>query len=58
VIAGSLEIQMAMNLARLADDMNKSKSMVSSTMKDIEGAVASAKSAWEPSESVWVSAIS
>jgi len=45
MIAGSLEIQMAMNLARLADDMQKSKSIVGGTMASIEASVASAKSA-------------
>jgi hypothetical protein len=45
MIAGTLEVQMAANLARLADDMGKAKSMVGSSMKSIEGAVASAKSA-------------
>jgi len=45
MIAGSLEIQMAANMARLADDMGKAKTMVGSSMKSIESAVASAKAA-------------
>jgi lambda family phage tail tape measure protein len=45
MIAGLLEIQMLANLARLADDMNKAKSMVGSSMKSIESAVSTAKSA-------------
>jgi hypothetical protein len=45
MIAGTLEIQMAANIARLADDMAKSKAVVGGAMKDIEGAVAQAKAA-------------
>jgi len=45
MIAGTLEIQMLANLARLADDMNKAKGMVGNTMRGIEGAVAGAKAA-------------
>jgi len=45
VIAGQLEIVMLANMARLADDMQKSKQIVGGAMKNIEGAVASAKSA-------------
>lgn len=45
MIAGTLEIQMAANMARLADDMAKSKAVVGDAMKGIEGAVASAKAA-------------
>jgi len=45
MIAGTLEVQMLANLARLADDMGKARTMVGSSMKSIEGAVASAKSA-------------
>ncbi len=44
-VAGTLEVQMLANLARLSSDMNKAKSMVGGAMKNIEGAVASAKSA-------------
>lgn len=44
-LAGTLEIQMLANMARLADDMAKAKNIVGSSMKSIEGAVASAKSA-------------
>jgi hypothetical protein len=45
MIAGTLEIQMAANMARLADDMAKSKAVVGDAMKGIEGAVADAKKA-------------
>lgn len=45
MIAGTLEIQMAANMARLADDMAKSKAVVGDAMKGIESAVASAKAA-------------
>jgi hypothetical protein len=45
MIAGTLEIQMAANMARLADDMAKSKAVVGGAMKNIESAVAQAKSA-------------
>jgi len=38
-VAGSLEIQMLMNLARLQSDMNQAKSMVGGAMRDIERAV-------------------
>lgn len=43
--AGTLEIVMAANMARLADDMAKSKAIVGGAMKDMETAVASLKSA-------------
>lgn len=45
MIAGTLEIQMLANMARLADDMQKSKQIVTGAMKDIESAVATAKAA-------------
>lgn len=45
MIAGTLEIQMLTNLARLADDMSKAKSMVSGAMGDIEKTVGMAKKA-------------
>lgn len=45
MIAGTLEVQMLASMARLADDMQKSKQIVGGAMKDIESAVASAKSA-------------
>jgi hypothetical protein len=45
MIAGTLEIQMAANLARLADDMAKSKAIVTGTMQGIEKSVALAKTA-------------
>lgn len=44
MIAGTLEIQLAANMARLADDMQKAKTVVGGAMKDIESAVGSAKS--------------
>lgn len=45
MIAGNLEIQMAMNLARLAEDMSKSKGIVTGAMRDINSAVSTVKSA-------------
>ncbi len=45
IVAGALEIQMMANLARLAEDMRQAKSMVGDSMKGIESAVSSAKSA-------------
>ena len=44
-LAGRLEIEMVAGIARLQSDMNQAKSVVGSTMKSIEGAVASAKNA-------------
>jgi len=46
MLAGTLELQMTANLARLADDMGKAKSMVSGTMGNIEQAIARVKSAF------------
>ena len=43
-IAGTLEIQMLANMARLTADMNTAKNTVGGAMKNIEGAVSSAKS--------------
>lgn len=43
MIAGTLEIQMMADLARLADDMAKAKSLVGGAMSDIEKSVGSAK---------------
>ncbi len=45
MIAGTLEIQMLANMARLQADMTQAKNMVGGAMKNIESAVASAKSA-------------
>lgn len=45
MIAGTLEIQMLANMARLADDMNKAKSVVGGAMGNIEKSVQQAKSA-------------
>lgn len=45
MIAGTLEIQMLANMARLAKDMSEAKSTVERSMKGIESAVASAKTA-------------
>ena len=45
MIAGSLEIQMLANMARLSKDMADAKGIVGGAMKNIESAVASAKSA-------------
>ncbi len=45
MIAGTLEIQMLANMARLADDMNKAKAVVGSAMDKVESAVESAKKA-------------
>jgi hypothetical protein len=45
VNAGTLTIEMAMNVARLADDMAKAKSAVTGTMKDINSAVSTVKTA-------------
>lgn len=44
MIAGTLEVQMLANLARLANDMNDAKRMVGGAMSDIEKSVAQAKS--------------
>lgn len=43
MIAGSLEIQLLANVARLQQDMNQAKGMVTSTMRDISSAVEQAK---------------
>lgn len=43
MIAGSLEIQLLANVARLQQDMNQAKGMVQSTMRDISSAVEQAK---------------
>lgn len=43
MIAGSLELQMSANLARLSDDMNKAKGMVGGAMKYINSTVDSTK---------------
>lgn len=43
-VAGTLEIQMAANLARLSKDMSEAKGVVGGAMRNIEGAVSSAKS--------------
>lgn len=43
MIAGSLEIQLLANLARLQQDMNQAKSIVGGTMKDIERTVGKMK---------------
>src|SRR5438094_534013 len=45
MVAGTLSIEFAANLARLANQMADAKRMVGSTMGSIESAVASAKSA-------------
>lgn len=45
MIAGSLEIDLRANLARLSQDMSQAKGMVGSAMKGIESAVSSAKTA-------------
>ncbi len=45
MIAGTLEIQLLANMARLTADMNQAKTMVSGTMRDISRAVDEAKSA-------------
>ena len=42
-IAGSLEIQMSANIARLAKDLNQAKAMVGGAMKSVEDSVSSAK---------------
>lgn len=44
-LAGTLEIQMLANIARLQADMNQAKTVVGGAMKNIESAVASAKTA-------------
>lgn len=44
-IAGSLEIQLLANVARLSQDMGKAQTMVGTSMKNIEASVASAKAA-------------
>lgn len=44
MIAGTLEIQMLANMARLADDMHKAQDHVGSAMKNIERSVSQAKS--------------
>jgi hypothetical protein len=44
MIAGSLEIQMSANIARLADDMAKAKAMVGDATKSMSDAVGSLKS--------------
>ena len=45
MIAGTLEVQMLANMARLQKDMTQAKGMVSSAMSGIERSVAAAKSA-------------
>lgn len=45
MIAGTLEVQMLANLARLSDDMRKAQGVVGGAMGRIEGAVSSAKRA-------------
>lgn len=45
MIAGTLEIQLLANMARLQQDMNQAKGMVANTMAGIERAAASAKMA-------------
>lgn len=45
MIAGSLEIQLLANMARLQKDMDQAKGMVGGAMKNIESTVASAKRA-------------
>jgi lambda family phage tail tape measure protein len=42
-VIGTLQIEMAANVARLTQDMNQAKSIVNSSMKEIQAAVASAK---------------
>jgi hypothetical protein len=44
-LAGTLEIQMLANMARLQTDMNQAKTVVGSAMANIESTVASAKAA-------------
>lgn len=44
-VAGTLEIQLLANVARLQSDMNQAKSSVTGAMKGIESAVGSAKAA-------------
>jgi len=43
MVAGSLEIQMAMNLARLSADMSKSKDIVGGAMKSMSSAISSVR---------------
>lgn len=43
---GTLEIQMAMDLARLRQDMNETKSVVGSTMEDVNKVIGFAKTAF------------
>lgn len=45
MLAGTLEIQMLANMARLQEDMNKAKGVVGSAMQSVERSVAVAKSA-------------
>lgn len=45
MIAGTLELQMLVNLARLADDMRKVQSTVGGAMKNVESSIAGVKSA-------------
>lgn len=45
MIAGQLEVQMFMNMARLQNDMNEAKGMVGSAMGSIESVVGAAKTA-------------
>lgn len=45
MIAGTLELQMAMNLARLSQDMSQSKTIIGGAMSSIESAVGRAKAA-------------
>lgn len=45
MIAGSLEIQMRTDIARIATDMNRTKSLVGNAMQSVESSVASAKAA-------------
>src|SRR3954471_20900239 len=46
-LAGSLEIQLFANVARLAKDMSEARGVVGSAMKDVERAVEGAKMAIE-----------
>lgn len=43
IVAGTIELQMLANMARLASDMQQAKALVGSSMKEIERAVDSAK---------------
>ena len=45
MIAGNLEVVMAMNLAKLANDMAQSKSIVGGTMREMNSAISTVKTA-------------